>query len=311
MSNLKCFTTKEVARLCRVSDATVKRWEDAGLLKSERTNGGHRRFQAEEVARFQRENKIGLKRCHGDDSIIKTNFLRRNFKYFSNSPLFAPLINACETEAADLLIGELLRKKSPAEIFDKLICPAMREIGELWARGILTVAEEHLATRTAGNAIHKFRAALPVSESSGKLAMCCAVEGDFHELPTFLAQVIFENEGWEVMNFGANMPLDCLAKEVLKHKPEAVCISATFIENIGEFAEKYKQFAKLIEKAKSTVIFGGKAFSNHSNRKFFPNAVFVKKFSDLAIFCLKSDSEFTLQHAASANGAKQLRNFKK
>ena len=61
MTKSKTFTTREVAGLCHVSDATVKRWEDAGLLHSERTNGGHRRFRAEEIARFQREQGLGRK----------------------------------------------------------------------------------------------------------------------------------------------------------------------------------------------------------------------------------------------------------
>ena len=268
--------------MCRVSDATVKRWEDAGFLKSERTNGGHRRFRAEEVARFQRENNIGIKRCHGDDSIIKVNLLRRNGKISSDSKIFPALLYGCEAEAANLLIGEYLQQKTPAEIFDKFICPAMREIGELWAKGKITVAEEHLATLTAANAVHKLRTVLPVPASSGNLVICCAVEGDFHQFPTFLSQIIFENEGWEVMNFGANTPLDCLIKEILKHQPNGLCISATFIEDIAQFSEDYKKLLKRIEKVKTSVIIGGKAFETQANRKLFPNAEFVKTFFELA-----------------------------
>ena len=284
MPNLKCFTTKEVARLCRVSDATVKRWEDSGFLKSERTNGGHRRFRAEEIARFQRENKLGLKQCHGDDSLIKVNLLRRNSKFSFDSPLFPALLHGCETEAANLIINEYLHKKSPAEIFDKFICPTMREIGELWANGELTVAEEHLATRTVCNAVHKLRHALPVPAPSEKLAMCCAISGDFHELPTFLAQIIFENEGWEVMNFGGNMPLNCLAKEILKHQPNAICVSANFIENMPQFSNDYKNFLKRLEKSETSIIFGGKVFNDSPIQQDFPKATFIKTFVELAKF---------------------------
>lgn len=284
MPNLKYFTTKEVARLCRVSDATVKRWEDAGLLNSERTNGGHRRFLAEEVAKFQRKTNLGLKRNHGDDSLVKINLLRQNNKYSLASPLFISLLDACETDAANLIIGELLQKKDPAEIFDNFICPAMHEIGELWAAGELSVAEEHLATRTVCNAIHKLRSTLSVPESKEKLIMCCAVENDFHELPTFLAQVVLENEGWEVMNFGANTPLECLTKEVLKQKPDALCISATFIGNIEKFSAEYKIFAPQAEKSNTKIIFGGKVFCDKSVRKLFPKAIFIKTFSELAKF---------------------------
>lgn len=284
MSKLKCFTTKEVARLCRVSDATVKRWEDAGLLKSERTNGGHRRFRAEEVARFQRQQNLGLKQSHGDNSVTKINLLRQTERFSFDSPIFKFLLAGCEMEAANLLIGEYLDKKSPAEIFDTLICPSMREIGELWANDELTISEEHIATRTACNAIHKLRNSLPVPVSAGASAMCCAVERDFHELPTFLTQIIFENEGWEVMNFGANTPLNCLTKEILKHQPNVICISATFIEDFAKFSEDYKNFIKRIETVETSIILGGKAFADISIRQLFPKAIFIETFAELSKF---------------------------
>ena len=99
MTDLKCLTTKEVARLCRVSDATVKRWEDAGLLHSERTGGGHRRFRAEEVVRFQRVQNLGLKKCHGDESVVAASTRRRESRHNGGSPLFYSLISGCEEAA--------------------------------------------------------------------------------------------------------------------------------------------------------------------------------------------------------------------
>ncbi|MET0752238.1 MAG: B12-binding domain-containing protein [Pyrinomonadaceae bacterium] len=284
MFDSRCLTTKEVARLCRVSDATVKRWEDGGLLKSERTSGGHRRFRAEEIARFQREQGLGLKRCHGDTSVATATARRRDSRIFSGSTLFHLLMCGCEEEAANLLIGENLHGKSLAEIFDDLVCPAMRQIGELWSDGEITVTEEHLATRAACNAVHKLRNALPVSESSGALAMCCAAEGDFHELPTFLVQIIFENEGWEVMNFGANTPLYCLAEEALQHAPKAICISATIISDIERLSRDYKNFSAQTEDAGISIILGGRAFSDNQIRRRFCAGRLVGNFAELAEF---------------------------
>ena len=237
---LKCFTTKEVARLCRVSDATIKRWEDAGLLRSERTSGGHRRFRAEEIARFQREQGLGLKTRNGDESAVQAATRRSINTNQSNSSLFHSLVAGCEEEAANILIGAHLRGAVLTKIFDDTVCPAMRRIGELWYNGDLSIAQEHIATRVVSNAVFKLRNVLPVPKMNGELAMCCALEGDFHELPTHLAQTILENEGWEVLNFGASTPLYSLAEEVLHHAPKLICISATMVGDVERLSRDIK-----------------------------------------------------------------------
>lgn len=282
MTDLKCLTTKEVARLCRVSDATVKRWEEAGLLKSERTSGGHRRFRAEEVARFQREQGLGLKQTHGDESITTAQTRRR--KGTSTSSLFHSLTAGCEEETSNLLIKAYLHGTPLTDIFDDLISPAMRQIGDLWFKGELTVAQEHLATRAAHSAIYKLRNTLPVPKMTGELAFCCAVEGDFHELPTHLSQITIESKGWEVMNFGANTPLYSLMEEVLYHSPEAVCISATYLSDLERLSRDYKDFRDQMEKLKIPVILGGNVFQNDHIRFRFPAELHAESFDEVADF---------------------------
>lgn len=284
MTTLKSLTTKEVARLCRVSDATVKRWEDAGLLNSERTSGGHRRFRAEEVARFQREQSLGLKLSHGDESAAKAKTRRRENRHHSPSTLFHSLVAGCEEETANLLIGAHLQGQPLTDIFDELICPAMRCIGELWYKGELTVAQEHLATRAAFSAIYKLRQMLPVPEMSGELAMCCGIEGDYHELPTHLAQMTIENEGWEVLNFGANTPLYSLAEEVTQHSPELICVCATMMPDVERLARDYKIFRESVCKLKIPVVLGGRAFLDEEIRSRFPAELYAENFADAARF---------------------------
>ena len=284
MSDIKGFTTIEVARLCRVSDATVKRWEDAGFLKSERTSGGHRRFRAEEVARFQREQGLGLVQNHGDESVIKTINRARDKKKYSESALFQSLIDGGEEAAASICITAYLKGKPLTEIIDRLVCPAMQKIGELWHRGEISITQEHLATRTAISAIHKLRSALPVPEMRNRLAICCAMEGDLHELPTLLAQIAIENEGLEVINFGASTPLYCLVEEVVRHSPNFVCISATVINDLERLTRDYKDFREKIAKLEIPVLLGGRIFEAENTRQRFKGEVYARSFTEVAEF---------------------------
>jgi MerR family transcriptional regulator, light-induced transcriptional regulator len=289
MADIKGFTTIEVARLCRVSDATVKRWEEAGLLKSERTSGGHRRFRAEEVARFQREQNLGLKQNHGDESVLKTTKRARDKKKRLDSALFQSLIDGGEEAAANSFIVAHLEGKPLAEIIDRVVCPAMREVGELWHRGEISVTQEHLATRTAISAIYKLRSALPVPEMKNRLAMCCAMEGDLHELPTLLAQITIENEGLEVVNFGASTPLYSLADEVKRHSPDFVCISAAVITDLERLSRDYKDFREKIEKLEIPILLGGRIFEDEYIRRRFESEFYARSFTDVARFARNLD----------------------
>lgn len=284
MSILKTFTTKEVARLCRVSDATVKRWEDAGIIKSERTNGGHRRFRPEEIARFQRELGLGKKQAHGDESVFAANNRCAELKTQTDFTLFDALSAGSEAATTEMLISAHLNGRPLAGIFDEIVCPALRRIGEKWFAGEISVAHEHLATRTICNAIYKLRNALPVPEPAGKLAICCALENEFHELPTHLAQITIENEGWEVLNFGANTPLYCLMEEISKHLPDLVCISSTIINDIERLSRDFVNFRKSAVKQKVSVILGGKIFDADCMRKRFPADLYAQNFAEVAEF---------------------------
>lgn len=285
MSDLKNLTTKEVARLCRVSDATVKRWEDAGSLRSERTTGGHRRFRAEEVARFQREQNLGVKQHHGDDSTLRAVAAKR-FAVVSDdlSPLFEALVSGREQTAATILISAFLRDTPLIEIFDRLVVGAMQRIGELWFDGELTIAQEHLATRTILSAVHQLRRVLPAVPATGKLAVCCALEGDQHELPINLVQVVLESCGWEVLNFGANMPLYALGEEVERQLPELVCIGATVVYDLDRAARDYQQFRQKLGKLNALVAVGGRAFDDERTRAKFPADLRATSFAQLAQF---------------------------
>ncbi len=282
VSNPNRLTTREVARICRVSDATVKRWAAAGLIESEKTNGGHRRFRAEDVARFQCEQGLGLGNQAGDNSILTTPNRSRLRKELGGTDLFRSMICGCDEEVGNALIKRLLNGESLEELFDNVLAPELQRVGRLWMQGKLSVAEEHLASRTVLYALYKLRSVLTIPEKQNKLAICCGVEGDFHGLPTDLALMIFENCGWNVLNFGPNTPLFSLHKEIKNNLPDMLCISGCILEDTERLTRDFKLLSGVLSGIPTKLVLGGRAFAEVEIRDRFPADHYPENFSDLA-----------------------------
>lgn len=280
----KPLTTRAVALLLGVSEATVKRWADDGLLSSEKTVGGHRRFSFEEVARFQRQQGLGLNQAATRAKLSSTTASAPQRLKVSASAIFEALVAGDQDETAALLINAYLHDVTLAGIFDKFLCVAMRRVGDLWSTGELTIAQEHLATRTAINALYALNRVLVVPEKKELRAICCCIEEDYHELPAHLTQAILESEGWSVINLGANTPFFALTEAAVRHQPNLVCVSSTVLFNPDRAAREYGEFRLATSKKGIMAALGGEGFADKKFHQRFPAELHADNFEQLKKF---------------------------
>jgi excisionase family DNA binding protein len=280
----KRLTTRAVAEILGVSEATIKRWADEKLIRAERTAGGHRRFRVPDVGRFMRSRNTegkplaALLTEEADPS--SPDALRVSSRLF-----FDALLEGREDDSAAFLIQPYLQGRQLTEIFDRLFCQTMNLIGELWYRGELTIAEEHLATHTAMSALRALRNVINAAEPNSLSAICCSVEDDFHELPVYLAQIVFEAEAWRVVNLGANTPFFALEEAVGRYHPLVVCISSTILFHRDRNAHDYKAFHQLVQRMGIAVVLGGRGFTaDEGVRGTFQADLHAESFSQLQEF---------------------------
>ncbi len=296
MSSGRWLTSKQTARLLGVSEASVKRWADGGALPSEKTVGGHRRFRPESIALFQRAGGLGDERRTraADDDSGGAKTKRRQAAALSKAAkaksavapqtLFEALVAGRAGEASALLVNAYLHGHSLAALFDGALARAMRRVGTLWYEGELTIAQEHLATRTALTVLHTLRGVIELPEEHGLFALCCGVEGDFHELPVQCAQMLLEGTGWRVLSLGPNTPFSALAEVSAQQPPQLVCVASTVLGNMDRAAREYEEFARIVRGAKAAVVLGGAGFADATIRKRFPAALHADTFQQLAKF---------------------------
>ena len=275
------LTTKEVAGLLLVSEATVKRWADDGLLLPQKTVGGHRRFSIQSVANLRREQ--GLAPAAQSPARAAGKKIVPG-KLPSPESLSEVLLSDNEAEATAQLIDAYLQSHALATLFDETITRAMHRVGELWLNGTITIADEHLATRVILSSLQRLRTVVVPGHATGLKAVSCGIEGDLHELPIHLAEIIFESEGWDISSLGPNTPLFTLSDMVARKKPDLVCISARSIVDLDRATTEYAQLRKIIEKIDGKTVLGGEAFRDSNLRQRFPADFYAESFGGLAKF---------------------------
>lgn len=266
----------------QVSEATIKRWADAGHLQTQKTIGGHRRFTLAEVLRFESAQGLGAPslETHAPLKTSETTATRTH----AREQFFAAIVNGHEAEAAAILLKLHLERMPPVRILEEVVTPSLYRIGDLWHGDELSVADEHLATRTAIRAIETLRTSLRATVMDGPVAICCAVEDELHDVATLCVQVLLESAGWSVRNLGANTPFFALGEAIKRHRPRLVCISSTTNIALSRYAREYAQFQAVAHEHGARIALGGAGFEDETIQQRFSadlHATTLKQLSEL------------------------------
>ena len=186
----KLFSTAELARLWNVSESTVKRWTDAGDLTCIKTPGGHRRFTFDEVSRFQRAQgfeAVGrLVRAGDDETGAGVPELERALERPDLRALaaicFRSAVAGDSAGVSAVFARAYLRGVAPVDLYDRILTPAMHHVGDSWLSGELTVADEHLATRTVLDAVVRLQPEFRQRAPNGRVAVVGCPEDEIHDV---------------------------------------------------------------------------------------------------------------------------------
>lgn len=200
----------------------------------------------------------------------------------ATSLLDEALLGGYNEEASTLLVRLHLDGRGVAELADEVLCPPLRRIGDAWHAGAVSVAQEHVATRAALEALAALRAALPRPRAlHGQRAICCATEEDYHELPVQIAALTLEALGWEVVNLGTSTPFYALTEAVKRFTPRLVCVASTILEGLDRAAIEYAEMCKAAGRCGARVVLGGAGFADEAVRRRFPDGLFAADFKRL------------------------------
>ncbi|APW60909.1 excisionase family DNA-binding protein [Paludisphaera borealis] len=278
--------THEVAERLQVSVSTVKRWVDSGTLQAVRTQGGHRQVAISEVDRMAR------RLARGGEAGVRAVSSRVDER---SCELLVKLLRQGESRAAQDLVKTLSLQGCPAEtLADDLVRPVMEQIGHGWLIGAIDVFEEHQASQSMAGALHELIAVQAGRPASGPLAIGATPEGDPYVLSCLLAELLLREQGWQVRNLGANLPLRSLANAAIAYRPKIVYLSINFVMDETLFARDFVRFHEAAVAVGAAVIVGGRALGAVLRSKL-PYAAYAERMAHLLEFARSHWSEAALE----------------
>lgn len=113
----------------------------------------------------------------------------------------------------------------PGGIYLRLIAPALRDIGEGWAQGTITVADEHRATATAARLLGRLGPRFVHRGRPRGRVVIGTPPGEQHGLAAAIAADFFRGAGWEVVELGCDLPV----AEFIRAAREAGRVTAVLV----------------------------------------------------------------------------------
>jgi excisionase family DNA binding protein len=119
--------------------------------------------------------------------------------------LYEAIVRGEETEARHRL-GRLAGGTSLMDLCERVIAPALRRIGDDWAAGHISIAQEHRASAICERLLAS-HARQPAGRPRGT-AVVATPPGERHGLPALMATACLREDRWLVHHLASDLPVD-------------------------------------------------------------------------------------------------------
>lgn len=254
----KLVTPKQVAQAINVSESSLKRWCDQGLLTAIRTAGGHRRLAVDDVFQFLRKSGqqlvrpelLGLPSNTGQAAVVIGR---------AREQIQEALISGDEDQCRRIIFDLYLAGQSACEICDHVLAMAFHEIGDRWECGEVSIYRERRACEIAFKMLHELRMAIRTPQPGAPVAVGGTLSCDPYRLPNAMIELVLRELGWQATSLGTSLPLATISEAIRESRPRLLWLSLSCIDSVPTFLENYAQLHRAATETGAAVVVGGRA----------------------------------------------------
>jgi len=126
---------------------------------------------------------------------------------------------------ANAVLDRLLANWGVATVLSEVIVPYLVDLGERWADGSATIAEEHFATSVIRGRL--LGLARGWDGGSGPRALLACPSGELHDLGLICFGIALRGYGWRITFLGADTPQSTLIETAAHLTPNLIVLAAT------------------------------------------------------------------------------------
>jgi len=240
---MSVYPISMVARLSDINPETLRAWERRyGVVSPTRQANGRRLYSRDDVSRLKLINRL-VKNGHkiGVISALDDQELEalagpeiQGTQSVDFTDFIDGFINALKyyrLEQCENLIGTAMISSRPVIFFEEFLFPLLREIGEQWVGGYLSIDQEHLASSLIKRVLLT-RAHTSINQTRGPSIAFATLENERHEFGLIVASFIAAQSGLRTHFLGTEIPNDDLVKAMKSLGASALALSVVQTINI-------------------------------------------------------------------------------
>lgn len=253
---VRCVATEtllrigELSKRSGVSPELLRAWERRyGLVRPVRSPGGLRLYSLDDVERvrtMRRHLDAGVAAAEaaalaaggdpdegGRDEGPRLNEQRAEL---------AAALDALDDARAHAVVDRLLGLVTVDALVADVVFPYLHDLGDRWARGEVSVAQEHFASNLLRGRL--LGLARGWGQGLGPLAVLACPPGEQHDLPLLMFGLVLRARGWRVGYLGADTPIETIEEVARSLDPALVVISSVAPERLAPFQHEFRAIAR-------------------------------------------------------------------
>jgi 5-methyltetrahydrofolate--homocysteine methyltransferase len=142
------------------------------------------------------------------------------------------IVDGSRTGLREDLDFKLAEGAAPLDIINGPLMAGMAEVGRLFNDNQLIVAEVLQSAEAMKAAVSHLEQFMDANTSAARGRVVLAtVKGDVHDIGKNLVEIIFVNNGFEVVDLGIKVPPESLVQAAREHRPDAIGLSGLLVKS--------------------------------------------------------------------------------